>query len=179
MSKYIIEVDDNAVANASNCYHIVGTNSVLVSTDGLDGLEKYEETEKTVKELTFPQFGDEYFIICSNGDVDSSTYEEDSYDTNRMSIGNFFRTREEAEFAVERLKVLDEMRKFAEPSDTKWNGNTRHYYICYDIEDKRLRVDNHTLMWGGEICFESDKRANDCIEAVGEDRIKKFYIGVE
>lgn len=40
MSKYIIEVDDNAVADNS-CYPIVGTNSVLVSTNGLDGLEEW------------------------------------------------------------------------------------------------------------------------------------------
>jgi hypothetical protein len=174
MSKYIIEINDNAVPSASNCYHIVGTNSVLVSTDGLDGLKKYEE-----KDNSLPQLGDGYFVIYNDGCVGRSTYENDCTDLARIEMGNCFRTEKEAEFAVERLKVLAEMKKFAEPSDTKWDGNTRHYFICYDIEDKCLRVDNHTLMWGGEICFESDKRAKECIDIVGKDRIKKYYIGVE
>jgi hypothetical protein len=173
MSKYIIEVDDNAVPNASNCYHIVGTNSVLVSTDGLDGLKKYEETDDTVK------IGDQYFLIDSDGYINCTTYENDNFDINRMKIGNFFRTKGQAEFVVERLKVLAEMRVFAEPFNTKWDGITPHYYILRDYDDGCIKVDDHFIMRSGEFYFESEERALECIRAVGEDRIKKYYIGVE
>ena len=174
MSKYIIEIDDNTVANASNCYHIVGTNSVLVSTDGLDGLEKYEE-----KDNPLPQLGDGYFVIYNDGCVGRSTYENDCTDLNRIEMGNFFRTEEEAEFAIERLKVLVEMKKFAEPFDAKWDDGTRHWFIYYSISCKCLDVDNNAIMRCGKLYFKSDKSARDCIEAVGEDRIKKYYLGVK
>lgn len=179
MSKYIIEVDDNAVASANGCYTIVGTNNVLVSPNGLDGLEKYEETEDTVKENPFPQLGDRYFLIFPNGEIDSSRFEKDSYDINRMSIGNCFRTKEEAEFAVERLKVFAEMKKFAEPSDTKFDGEKGHYYINYNIVGESLDVGAINTMRCGELYFKSYERARECINVVGEDRIKKFYIGIE
>lgn len=173
MSKYIIEINDNAVQSASNCYHIVGTNSVLVSTDGLDGLEKYEE-----KDNSLPQLGDRYFVIYNDGCVGRSTYENDCTDLTRIEMGNFFRTEKEAEFAVERLKVLAEMRKFAEPFDTKWDGITPHYYILRDYDDDCIKVDDHFLMRSGEFYFESEERALECIDVVGADRIKKFYFGV-
>ena len=173
MSKYIIEIDENAVANASNCYHIVGTNSVLVSTDGLVGLEKYEETEETVK------IGDQYFFIDSDGYINCTTYENDNFDINRMKIGNFFRTKGQAEFVVERLKVLEEMRVFAEPFNTKFNNVKGHYYIYYDSVNRKLAVDNVRSIRCGELYFESQEKAKECINVVGEDRIKKFYIGVE
>jgi len=173
MSKYIIEINDNAVANNS-CYQIVGTNSVLVSTDGLDGLEKYEEDAKeTVK------IGGQYFLIDSDGYINCTTYENDNFDINRMKIGNFFRTKGQAEFVVERLKVLAEMRVFAEPFNTKFDNVKKHYYVYYDNANRRLEVDNVRSIRCGELYFESQEKAKECIDIVGEDRIKKFYIGVE
>lgn len=172
MSKYIIEIDDNAVANG--CYTIVGTNNVLVSPNGLDTLEKYEEsTEETVK------IGDQYFLIDSDGCINCTTYENDNFDVNRMKIGNFFRTKGQAEFAVERLKVLAEMRVFAEPFNTKFNNVKVHYYIYYDNVNKKLEIDNVRSIHCGELYFESYEIAKECIDIVGADRIKKFYIGVE
>lgn len=173
MSKYIIEINDNEVPSASNCYTIVGTNSVLVSTDGLDGLEKYEE-----KDNSLPQLGDGYFVIYNDGCVGRSTYENDCTDLARIEMGNCFSTEEEAKFAVERLKVLAEMRKFAEPFDTEWNG-AHHYYIYCNSANGQVEVDEYVMMHGGDIYFESYERARECINIVGEDRIKKYYIGVE
>lgn len=178
MSKYIIEVDDNAVSNG--CYSIVGTNNVLVSPNGLDELQKYEESvEEVEEEQTFPQIGDIYYCLLRNGAIDNCAWADDSYDRKTISIGNCFHTKEEAEFALERLKVLAEMRKFAEPFDTKWDGDTRHYYIYYGVKSKSLDIDYHVAKCGGEIYFESGHKANECIKAVGEDRIKKYYLGVE
>ena len=174
MSKYIIEINDNAVPSASNCYHIVGTNSVLVSTDGLDGLKKYEE-----KDNSLPQLGDGYFVIYNDGCVGRSTYENDCTDLARIEMGNCFSTEEEAKFALERLKVLAEMRKFAEPFNTKFNNVKGHYYIYYDSVNRKLAVDSVRSIRCGELYFESQEKAKECINTVGEDRIKKFYIGVK
>ncbi len=178
MSKYIIEVDDNAVANG--CYSIVGTNNVLVCPNGLDKLQKYEEpVEKLEEENPWPQIADKYYCISGNNVVSEHLLDGCGFGRAHMRIGNCFRTKEEAEFMVERLKVLAEMRKFAEPFDAKWDGNTPHCIILSSVNDKHLEVHHHYLMRGGEFYFESKEKAEECIKAVGEDRIKKYYLGVE
>lgn len=177
MSKYIIEVDDNAV---DGLFKVKGFNTLVFDQDGLDRLQKYEEVvEDAKKGLPFPQLGDQYWYICSNGVVSSSIYDGLTVDQGRMLFGNCFPTEEETKFAAEKLNVLTEMSKFAEPFGMKWDGETYHYYIFYSIRDKCVDVDDNLLMRSGKLYFTSEKRARQCIEAVGEDRIKEFYFGVK
>lgn len=174
MSKYIIEVEDNAV---DGLFKAKGFNTLVFDQNGLDKLQKYEEPKE--EEKSWPQLADKYYTICGDMVVSNYLWDNDMWDIRRASIGNIFRTKEEAEFAVERLKVLAEMRKFAEPFDAEWDYNTYHYYIYYDCEHECLDVYQNALMRCGELYFESKKKARECIEAVGEDRIKKYYLGVE
>lgn len=174
MGKYIIEVDDNAVGGL---FKVKGF-AMAFDKDGLDKLRKYEDP---VEEQAWPKVGDKYYTIAIDGNktIYCFPWDNDAVDSGRMSIGNCFRTKEEAEFALERLKVLAEMKKFAEPFYTNWYGNAGHYYIFYSVREKCLSVDNNLLMRSSKLYFTSEKRARECIAAVGEDRIKKFYIGVE
>jgi hypothetical protein len=177
MSKYIIEVDDNAVGGL---FKVKGFNALVFDKNGLDRLQKYEEPVEEVKEeRSWPQVGDEYYSVNSSGSVATYSWDNDNLDCRSRDIGNVFRTEGEARFALERLKVLAEMKKFAEPFDAGWYGNAVHYYIFYSVRDKCLDVDNNLLMRSGKLYFTSEKRARECIEAVGEDRIKEFYIGVK
>lgn len=175
MSKYIIEVEDNAV---DGLFKAKGFNTLVFDQNGLDKLQKYEEPEQEAKdEQAWPQFGDEYYTLCGDTVINRYSWDNDMWDKDRASIGNCFRTKEEAEFVLERLRVLAKMQKFAEPFGAKWYGNAGHYYIFYSGRDKCLDVDNNLLMRSSKLYFTSEKRARECIEAVGEDRIKKFYIG--
>jgi hypothetical protein len=175
MSKYIIEVDDNAV---DGLFKAKGFNTLVFDQNGLDKLQKYEEP---VKEQFFPQLGNMYYTIAidNNEVIRCFQWDDDAVDFGRMSIGNCFRTKEEAEFAVERLKVLAEMRKFAEPFNTKWDCKTCHYFIYIDINTNELIVNHNIFTRNNKFYFSSRERAKECIKAVGEDRIKKYYLGVE
>lgn len=174
MSKYIIEVEDNAV---NGLFKAKGFNALVFDQNGLDKLQKYEE-ELVKEEQPWPQYGDEYYVISGDAVIRDCSYDDDNVDHMRMDIGNCFRTREEAEFALERLKVLAEMSKFAEPFDTTWEGRAIHYYFYCDFTGE-LAISYHSAMRTGQLYFTSEKRARECIKSVGEDRIKKFYIGVE
>ena len=79
--------------------------------------KKYEELGAMIKayeeqqeEAEFPKEGDTYYFINPNGSIQPETYELE-YDREAYLIGNCFRTKEEAEFAVEQLKVIAEQRK--------------------------------------------------------------------
>lgn len=177
MSKYIIEVDDNAV---DGLFRAKGFNTLVFDQNGLDKLQKYEESvEEVEEEQPFPQRGDEYYTIKGDSIIHCCTWLNDVIDCGRMSIGNCFHTIEEAKFAIERLKVLTEMRNFAEPFDTKCDDGKRHYYMYYNFMEKHIGISKHTLTRCSGLYFESEEKAKECIKSVGEDRIKKYYLGVE
>ena len=103
----------------------------------------------------------------------------------RFNIGNFFITNIVAEHILEKLKVIHELQKFAyenNEGEIDWkNFNQCKYYLVYDTKDEDLYVD-YTVYCKREpfnIYFTSSKIAKRAIEAVGEDRIKKYYFNVE
>ena len=154
-------------------------NAIKVLIGDTCDIEEKKEKEKA----SFPKYGSMYYFIDSAGTVCQSFWEDDGVDRERLSLGNCFETREEAEFKVERLRVLHEMKQFAEPKDYKWDSFNEHYYIYYHFSDL---YDNNAVLIGNvnscksdEIYFTSEENAKACIEAVGEDRIKKYYLRVE
>jgi len=59
--------------------------------------------------MKFPQMGDTYYYICSWGRIISMQYTISVVDQIRISLGNFFQTEEQAEFALEKRKVMVEL----------------------------------------------------------------------
>ena len=64
-----------------------------------------ELEELTKEEQEFPQDGDEYCYVDSYGDVLHDEWDGFASEEGMLKIGNVFQTKEEAEFAVEKLKV--------------------------------------------------------------------------
>ena len=148
----------------------------------LIGKDCNTEEQKEEEVPSFPQEGDTYYYLYSDGAVGYDKYHA-VFDTeiNRLSLGNYFKTKEEAEFEVERLKVLHEMKQFAEPKDYKWDSFNEHHYIyCRFLNNNNfVEIGNLNSCKSDEIYFESEEDAKACIKAVGEDRIKKYYLGIE
>ena len=124
-----------------------------------------------------------YYII--NYGVDYFYYNNDDTDKFLMSIGNCFQTKEQADFMVEKLKVIHELEKFAYENNEEeidWNDvNQTKYYLVMFQSDKIIAV-FFTYKWcytPFNIYFTSEEIAEKAIETIGEDRIKKYYFGVE
>lgn len=140
---------------------------------------KKKEKEKESGGVWRPEFKEEYWYIDSFGKV-TWTINVFNYEDNAMfSIGNVFKTKEEAEFTVEKLKVLAELKVFAEPKDRKWDGGNRHWDIVYESTLNRVQIVNWLSCRTNGIHFETEEKAQQAIDAVGEDRIKKYYLEVE
>ena len=147
-------------------------------------LNRIEELEKELAELKsevkegpkFPEYGDIYWCIDAEGIVYVNNFEGIQADRNILEIGNVFKTAEEAEFAVEKLKVEAELRKFSRPFEYgKFN-----YYLFFDIDDNSFKtVFTSYCPPQGAIYFEDEYKALEAIESVGEERIKKYIFGVE
>ena len=70
----------------------------------MQAVNEYNETDGKGYEKPWPQRGDKYFFISSTGVIHDVKYDNISLDNCLREFGNFFRTREEAEAAGERVR---------------------------------------------------------------------------
>lgn len=139
--------------------------------------QRIVELEKQVEqEKEFPQFGDDYWYVDSDTDVLDVAWYGGEYDQGRLSINNVFKTKDQAEFVAEKLRVEAELRKFSRPFKYgDWN-----FEILWNNHENNIELD-----WSGYVVrqsviyFESGEIAEKAIESVGEERIKKYIFGME
>lgn len=123
------------------------------------------------RENEFPQDGDEYWSISETGEIIGDKWDSLDFEKNLLALGNVYKTKEQAEFAVEKLKVEAELRKFSRPFEC---GEINHY-IFLDTNNGCLDVVGLGYsQYQGTIYFESEEKAQQAIESVGKDRIKKY-----
>ena len=124
--------------------------------------------------------GDVYYFLTSYRYVMKTVWVDTDADNEKLSIGNAFLMEEDAEFARERLKVIAELEKYAkEFSDGEWKDNkTQKYYIVYRYSDDYIRSILTYTSKDSALYFESPEKIQEAIDAVGEERVKKYYLGV-
>ena len=137
-------------------------------------IAELEEQEK--QEQEFPQNGDNYWYINPLGIVLRDEWLYFVSERYKIEIGNVFKTEQDAHFAVEKLKVEAELRKFSRPFEYgKFN-----YYFFFDIDGNSIITDFTSYCPPqGAIYFESEEKAQEAVSAVGKERIKKYLFGVE
>ena len=153
-------------------------------------LKLVEKANTKESKVWKPNENDLYYFATCDGSIYSDTWYNIEIEKKMYSLGNCFKTKEEAEFALERQKVIVEMERFAKesgfdqrssqsgvilscsrlpriPSESKprWVLGTVRYY-----PGERL---------GGGVAFCSEFEALQAVQSVGEDRIKKYYFGVK
>ena len=148
----------------------------------IEALEtEFNEKIKALKaevqqEKEFPQEDDMFWFINTFGRSVWSTWGESITNRQLIEIGNMFRTKEQAEFAVEKLKVEAELRKFSRP----FKEDEYNYFIQIHPSHNNIVTDSDDYyQTQGTIYFESTTIANEAIDTVGEERIKKYIFGVE
>lgn len=146
--------------------------------------ERLNELEKIYDNLTPPnkrwraKKGVSYYFSMSDGTIHRSADCETKTDYLRYITGNYFKTKEEAEFEVERRKVIEELKQWSTSADDfDWdNVNERKYNIILESGKVIKIIVGYKL--GNQIsdlCFISREMAINAINAVGEERIIKYY----
>lgn len=72
--------------------------------DIMEAINEYNETDGKGYEKQWPKGGDKYYYVGPFGEIIERIYLDDIFEEPRKTFGNFFRTREEAEAALERVK---------------------------------------------------------------------------
>ena len=147
--------------------------------------EEIQEIQKCIEELRKieieedgvwkPKLEEKYWYINNNSFPYKDTWVDTYVDDCRFDIGNVFKTQEDAEFQVERLKVITKLKQFSH----EFTYGYRNFYINLSNGDTLSYNYRSNVMVQGVIYFESEEKVNEAIEAVGEDRIKKYLFGVE
>lgn len=69
-----------------------------------EAVAEYNATDGKGGEPQWPSVGDKYFCITAEGKVDRLTFDGYEFDRKMQGFGNFFRTKEEAKAALERVR---------------------------------------------------------------------------
>lgn len=128
-----------------------------------------------------PKHGDPIHYINEHGTCNSSHWINDR-DDHSIEIGNCFRTEEECEFMIEKLKVITKLVGLSSVNNTeriKWKDSHQYkWVIAYDHMTNRVyskRLQDQVVPF--EIVFLSKGLADQAIKAVGADKIRDYYFG--
>lgn len=143
-------------------------------------IEKSNKEKNKVWKLTDRE---KYYYIRNDGEVYHGFYEKYcSADCGNYSMGNCFRTEEEAKFAVEKLKVIAELKRFAAENNKNidWNEEFQHKYcLRYDCKHNEIVVEYNLFLKNNTTYFSSKEIAKRAITTIGIKRLKKYYFEIE
>lgn len=145
-----------------------------------------KSTEKKPK-VWKPKDGDTYYYIKTNYPlltIGSVCWGYNGcFDNLLYEIGNCYRTREETTFALEKQKVITELKRFAQEHNEKidWNNeDQRKYHLYYTCSSNSIEIGFvYFRKFGSIIYFTSEEIAQQAIKTIGVDRLKKYYFEVE
>lgn len=120
----------------------------------------------------------DYYSNNDDGDDDGTYYNEFHY-----RFGNYFQTKEEAEFAKQKQLVYQELKKYALEHNTgeiDWENylQIKYFIYCNTKSNDLCIMDVSEMKIAGQVYFTSEKIAENAIKAIGEDNIEKYLFGV-
>lgn len=144
--------------------------------------EVVEETKSKVK-VWKPNKNEKFCYIGGDGDIYHTVNVNLTADDCIFSIGNFFKTDEEAEHMVEKLKVIRELQDL---SNIKFNmsdyvKNNGIYYIAYDFTQNRIvpLFDNISRNIPFNVYFSTKEDCEKAITKIGKERLERYYFDME
>lgn len=138
------------------------------------------DTPETVQKHWEPTEGEQYFYLWGTGKKDGGVFTtENQKDVMRLAVGNCFKTEEERDAAAEYLMIVAELKRFAidHNDEIDWDDHSqRKYKLCWNRETEKVDSTWSRRKITDGIYFSSHEVAMAAVDAVGEDRIKKFYL---
>lgn len=142
---------------------------------------KIYEKPKDIKNRNWqPEEGEMYFFVSSRGSIDYTTYNSTSRtDSEIVSFGNCFKTREEAQHMLEKIKIINKLRELSN-GDFYRNCTEVKYVIWYDSACKEIKINTHEYIreLPFSIYFATKKDAEKAVLTIGEDNLKKYYFDI-
>lgn len=120
--------------------------------DDIKALKKEEDTW----EMKIPyKYGDDYWVILDNGDIDSECWDEYETDGKRFNTGNVFPTLKTADLEKKRRNLLTRFRSFRDERNGDWKPvsgkqcKTSKFLIGYSWDSKDEQYKLKSLRYSG------------------------------
>ena len=132
--------------------------------------KQLEDTNKQIEELQNleiedyivwkPEYGEKYCFFSSYAEFFEEKWGCSNVDKDRLSIGNVFRAKQEAEFQLERLKVINELKSFS----SEFEYGKENYFMYYHNKYKMVLISCEEIVQRSELYFESNEKIKQAIE---------------
>lgn len=128
----------------------------------------------------WPKYGDTFYTIGETGAIYESQNDEFEYDLDSyVAFGNIFKTKEEAVFVIEQLKVIHELKELGARKFKKYEQN---YFLVINLtgQEDVIYVErmfsNHRVL--PCLYFSDANLASEAIDKIGEERLKNIILGL-
>lgn len=106
-------------------------------------------------------------------------WDNDFLDNKYYNFRDIYKTKEEAEFEVERRKIMIELQNYADEHNGEIDHPSDALWIAFDEDDMSITVETESYLPPvGAVLFSDGGTAYDAIETIGEDRILKYMFRV-
>ena len=120
-----------------------------------------------------------YWFISSDGIVGSSREENDPVDETRYRIGNYYKTREEANEAIEKMKIYMQLKDLAlrlnEGEKIDWANSNQYKYNIYYEPGGLATTDAYCYQELGQIYCVNRYFLEVAEQEIGEKNLKKLF----
>ena len=141
---------------------------------------KEENKKKEVNKRWKPNWGENYYRINSFDNITSLKWENDVFDNKHYNARDIYKTREEAEFELERRKIMIELQNYADDHNGEIDNLSNAFWIAFDEDDMSITIETKSYLPPvGTVLFSDAATACNAIETIGEDRIIKYMFGSE
>ena len=134
------------------------------------------------KDKWTPNEDDEYYFIQAGGDIWTATLGKTRQSNQRLLMGNYYRTREEAEqaldFQTRKAKLIKEIE---DSSDVINWEDTNHvkYHIWIDRRDNLLRVDGFVYLQDQGATYTTNIVFLEELIKERSDEVKELLFGIK
>lgn len=157
----------------------------------LNGKEyEIELTEEQVEEIEKPKYkrwqaktGYGYWYMDSYGEVRKTADYYTPKDNFHFSIGNYFKTEEEADEYKKKLIYRQQYKDYIGediPTKEDWENNNLYKYVAtYSFDNKKIIIFSGIDIKDESIYSKSEEKIKDFIKEIGEDNFKKYVLEVD
>lgn len=142
----------------------------------LEELQKEAEMQKKQEELKpwKPEVGESYFYISSNFEAMDKVKGTTSFETDRISNGNCFKTKKRAEQVAKKMRLLlrlEQLHDMLCPDYVPdWENEKDKFCLCYHHEEKQWSVESWLFFESqGFVWFDTFENAEKAAEILNKE----------
>ena len=139
-----------------------------------------EQIYELVKKLAAEELADQYWFLESTGNISTARVSANPTDArDRKNTGNYFETKEEANFELHRRLTVAKWVRFHQTLEQGRTLGDIVYFPCYDKEKNKVVVNCSQSMFFGGVVFSSSDNCKKAIERIGEMNVRDYILEVK